>query len=239
MNALIKHTGTIITKGGTGLPANLPQRSHGEEIEAVAVRLNEAGRALVQTDYGHAVDRALAEVDELFAGYGIERLRDLVAERRRPATKVEIAKLVTLLVASKANTARVDGELYIRMLIEDIGAQAPSVGALDDACRHLRRTLKWLPECSEVLDALRAAESRLRSATWLLDRLPDLIAKASAAKVREAEIAVELRRRQKAEIRDRLIAGKHPATADLDLVEEVRAELAAADTNADDDEVPF
>ena len=60
-----------------------------------------------------------------------------------------------------------------RMLCEDVGAQQPTIGALEAACRELRRTSRFIPAISEVLTALAAAEESQIKIISTLSSLPE------------------------------------------------------------------
>lgn len=81
-------------------------------------------------------------------------------------TKSQVAKHVSLLVGSFPNANPADPEVYTMMLIEEIGAAEPSVIVLETACRNIRRSAKFLPAISEVLDALKEAK-KTWSKRWL------------------------------------------------------------------------
>lgn len=76
----------------------------------------------------------------------------------RPASMLEIGKQLAILVKCYPNAGSADGEIYGRMLIEDVAAMQPSIGDIDAACRHLRRTSKFTPAISEVLEAIAEAK---------------------------------------------------------------------------------
>jgi hypothetical protein len=89
----------------------------------------------------------------------LEQLESLAA----PATKTEIAKHLALLVKSFPNAGSADCEVYGRMLIEDVAADLPAIGDIEDACRQIRRTCRFLPTIAEVIEAIRVAKSRRRA----------------------------------------------------------------------------
>jgi hypothetical protein len=74
--------------------------------------------------------------------------------------KAQISKHVSMLLGSFPNANPSDPEVYTMMLIEEVVAVAPTVVTLEAACRSIRRTSKFLPTISEVLEAL-AAQSKL------------------------------------------------------------------------------
>jgi len=69
--------------------------------------------------------------------------------------KAQVAKHVSLLVGSFPNAAPGNPEVYVMMLVEEIIADAPSVPVLESTRRIIRRTQKFLPAISEVLEILK------------------------------------------------------------------------------------
>ncbi len=98
----------------------------------------------------------LAQVDLFVAGNA-----DLGAQLSRlqaKATKLEIFNQLALVTESRA---KVENAVYGRMLIEDVGAQEPSVGAIIATSRRVRRTCKYRPEIAEVIEILDDEEYKL------------------------------------------------------------------------------
>jgi hypothetical protein len=93
-----------------------------------------------------------------------------------PATHDDVAFQLAALVAAYPNS-RAD-ELFGRLIVSDVGASEPSVGALDAGCRHLRRTLKFPPAISEVCQAVESAADMFKRAIRHLDEMPRLISDA-------------------------------------------------------------
>jgi hypothetical protein len=90
--------------------------------------------------------------------WDVDQLRALAT----PATELEIAKHLALLLKAYPNAKAADGEVFGAMLIDDVAATRPSIGDIQEACRYLRRTSKFLPTIAEVLEAVATArESRL------------------------------------------------------------------------------
>jgi hypothetical protein len=58
------------------------------------------------------------------------------------------------------------------MLIEEVVAATPDVEVLESACRHIRRTSKFIPTVSELLDAI-ADQKKLWDAYWDATNLID------------------------------------------------------------------
>ena len=77
-----------------------------------------------------------------------------------PATKLQIAQCLALLLKSFPNAGSADAEVYGGMLVQDVVAAQPAVGDIEEACRHIRRTSKFLPTIAEVLETLTHAQQR-------------------------------------------------------------------------------
>jgi hypothetical protein len=75
----------------------------------------------------------------------------------RPATKVEIAQHLAVMLKSFPNSGNTDREAFARILAEDVGASQPSIGVLELACRNLRRNARFIPTINETLEALAGA----------------------------------------------------------------------------------
>jgi hypothetical protein len=148
---------------------NLPHRPRTESILARAEQVMLLPYPPRDGLRGHSAATLLAAFDaalpELEAA--LRELQNL----GRPATKVEIAKDLALLVKSYPNSGTTDGEVYGRMLIEDVAAEQPAIGDLAPACRNIRRTSKFLPSISEVLQAIAGAKNRREDLVYQLTRL--------------------------------------------------------------------
>jgi hypothetical protein len=92
---------------------------------------------------------------------------------------------------------------FVMALAEEIEEFPPSV--VKEVIRHLRRTMKWLPAISEVIDVCERRESKLRSlfasAEWELER-PLRMAQESRE---EAELAAKQERERRQEQREQAI----------------------------------
>lgn len=103
---------------------------------------------------------------------------------RRAATVDDIRLAVAELFAVTKHLDKVDGPVFQAALIQDIGDEEPTRLGLALALRKVRQTCRYMPSLAEVIDALRASESALRSAVTRLERLPDLIGRAEAFLIR-------------------------------------------------------
>lgn len=160
-----------------------------------------------------------------------EGLRSTIAEMRRPATRKELGALVAALLAGFPQAGKAD-PAFARVLIEDIAAKEPTIGALDDAVRTLRRSSTFLPAIAEVIEALDRSERNLANSAEFLDCLPELVA--DLRKKREDEIS-RREREQLADARRWLNNGNSPLLREIPepIVEKARALNAAEATGAD------
>jgi hypothetical protein len=83
-----------------------------------------------------------------------------------PATKLRIAKCLALLVKSFPNAGSADAEIYGGMLLQDVVAAKPTIGDIEETCRHIRGTSKFLPTIAEVLETLATAKETRQTITF-------------------------------------------------------------------------
>jgi hypothetical protein len=95
---------------------------------------------------------------ELLIVNGFNRTLAEIAKATAPASVAETKTELALLVGAFPNASKGDLRIFGRMLVEDVAAQRPSVAALSLACRRLRRTARFVPTISEVLEAIGTAE---------------------------------------------------------------------------------
>jgi hypothetical protein len=143
--------------------SNLPEIPRNEQIYARAERIMIRRHRPQREGMGRA-ESSLADLDAILpaALASLEELRILA----RPATKLEIAKQLAVLVMCYPNAGTADGEVYGRMLIEDVAAMQPSIGDVEGACREVRRTSRFCPTIAEVLEALEAAKNHREDITY-------------------------------------------------------------------------
>jgi hypothetical protein len=183
---------------------------------------NEAGRLAsqyrllekaAQNVYSHCSSEALKHAEYLLAEYDrrdrerAERL-DLAQREFEPdeaydedgMTRSQVAKHVSLLIGSFPNANPGDPETYTKMLIEEIMAAVVSVVSLETACRNIRRSAKFLPTISEVLEAIKEANS-LWSKRWeaiecFEEAAEELRTKLTAEKDRRAQQEIQREKRK-------------------------------------------
>ncbi len=105
--------------------------------------------------------------------------RNRIESACRPATAYELAGFIGMMLAGNPQSAKHQGgDQYATILVADISALSPSVGAIETGCRKIRTTSPWLPKIPDVLDAVREAGSMYAAAVRAADELPVLIARA-------------------------------------------------------------
>lgn len=135
-----------------------------------------------------------------------------------PATKAQIASHLAVLLKSFPNGGKDDAQVFGRMLCEDVGAQAPTIGGIEAACRNLRRTKNFIPTISETLAALAEAEESQRKTINTLAALPEGC-KRLAARVQDDLKREEEWKREDREEKERLARRQRAGeiNADMDL----------------------
>jgi hypothetical protein len=130
-------------------------------------RAHFAGDRNGRSHYEHLV----ATIDELTPT--VDKLCMQLEKLNKPATKLQIANHVALLLKSFPNSGKDNAEVFGRILVEDVAAMLPTIGCLEAACRALRRSCRFIPTISETLAALEAAEASQRQASRFLSGLPE------------------------------------------------------------------
>jgi hypothetical protein len=177
---------------------NLPRAQAGEQTFRDASALIERW----QRGHSEAGGRGLSHYEHLIAVIdeitpASDKLCAKLRKLSKPATKIEIANHLALLLKSFPNAGKDNAEVFGRMLCEDIGAQQPTIGGLEAACRHLRRTNRFIPVIAEVLTALAEAEASQRQIIRTLSSFPEhrqkLLARIADSKARQEECERENR----------------------------------------------
>ena len=88
--------------------------------------------------------------------------RQLVAteDSDRPVYS-EVAKMITILMGSFPTSKIPEPEIFVRVLMDDVMALEPSFVEMESTCRHLRKTKKFMPSISEVIEDTGGAEKAL------------------------------------------------------------------------------
>jgi hypothetical protein len=216
--SLVKITDKSPTVDLSNLPRALPAEQTARDAAAFIHRWNLARseqRAPNLSYHEHLLQVAEAVLPE--SEKHLARIQQLSA----PASKVQIANHLALLLKSFPNAGKDNAEVFGRMLCEDVGAQQPTIGALEAACRVLRRTSRFIPTISEALAALAEAEASQAETIRTLAGLPDHC-KWLAARVQD-----DIKRREEWDCEN--------------LEEKARAlrRQRAGEINADDSGLPF
>jgi hypothetical protein len=95
----------------------------------------------------------------------------------RRATELEIAQCLALLLKAYPNASGADGEIFGATLIEDVVLAEPAIGDIQEACKYLRRTSKFVPTIAQVLEALWEAKQERDVATRSIAPITTAIAK--------------------------------------------------------------
>src|SRR5229473_3185304 len=138
-----------IVKLNENLPRAQPMEQTGREVSNLIGRWHRAQRGEDRPQGRPHYEHLLAEIDTVLPE--AERLLARMEKLSAPASKTQLANHLAVLLKSFPNAGKDDAEVFGRMLCEDVGAQQPSVGGIEAACRHLRRTCRFIPTISEVL----------------------------------------------------------------------------------------
>lgn len=144
----------------------------------------------------------------------------------RPATDKEIREHLAILLGCLAGS-KGDAATFGKMLMIDVRAAAPSIGALEAACRKLRRTCTFVPSIAEVLKAIDEARGSLKTSRLLLERLPNFIEDGRTRIEQRRQFEAEERERRRKRIRDAIASRRSLWDFKPDEVEEVKAEMIA------------
>jgi hypothetical protein len=120
-------------------------------------------------------DAKVRKAEEFIASDLFRDYRNQLLRWARPATKAEIAKSMVLLVGSFTGKPA-NPKVFAVMLLEDVAAQCPSLLAVDIASRRLRRSSRFLPSISEVIQAINEAEHRVKIYAEVVEKLPGQVA---------------------------------------------------------------
>lgn len=179
------------------------------------------------------VEKAAAEARRALPA--IDHHVEVIEKARRPATNAELAQHLAATISAFPNiNGGVDPEMFARLLIADISALRPTVGAVEAGCRKVRRTAKYLPPISEFFSEIEGAEAvlyglaqRIASVDRHLDQAEAWVRDERARRLEVKRNEEERRQKTKAEIRRRLEDGKDASWYGRPLVREVEAEIAA------------
>ncbi len=134
------------------------------------------------------VRQLMADAERL---QGSDEYKDLVQLAARASEKVterELRVELGLLIAAFPNAPKGDLKAFGALLLQDCADLEPSRYGLATACRELRRTKKWLPSIAEVIEALSAAERRLKEQKYRIENVPRVLEKARYIEAEYARI---------------------------------------------------
>ena len=80
----------------------------------------------------------------------------------------EVARMITILMGSFPTSKIPEPEIFVRVLMDDVMALDPSFVEMESTCRELRKTKKFMPSVSEVIEELEEQQEALGPAarTW-------------------------------------------------------------------------
>ncbi|MFC5517076.1 hypothetical protein [Kaistia terrae] len=210
-------------------PISERARKKAEELTGVVHEAERILRGDMFAVYSRDIATALvAQLDAAadVAGPVLNQLRTGEAK----ATTAEISQRLALVIGSNPSTGKGDAAIYGRMLAERVGAQEPTVGALEAACVRIMDTQTFLPSIAEVLAALKSEEALQARWIALLLRLPEarqgLLDAIAAEEQRTLERRASVKRTMRWHIeRGRPFPPPHTAN-EHDIVAEVQAEMS-------------
>lgn len=104
----------------------------------------------------------------------------------------QVAKMITVLMGSFPTAKIPEPEIFVPTLLDDVMALAPRFVELESTCRHLRKTKRFMPSISEVIETLEEQQelwNRRASTVWIEEVYNELCAEITKAKAAEvAEI---------------------------------------------------
>ena len=88
----------------------------------------------------------------------------------------EVAKMITVLMGSFPTSKIPEPEIFVRALMDDVMALDPSFVEMESTCRELRKTKKFMPSISEVIEELEKQKElwdRRSDVVWFLEEWYD------------------------------------------------------------------
>ncbi len=114
-------------------------------------------------------------------------------EDREHPVRAEVAKMIAILMGSFPTSKIPEPEIFVPALLDDVMALDPTFVEMEATCRHLRKTKKFMPSISEVIETLEEQKvlwDRRSDAVWFMEEWYDdlcaEIARAKAAEDRKA-----------------------------------------------------
>jgi hypothetical protein len=106
------------------------------------------------TKFVQNMHATISEAEAVANSVDLTAIANAISATARPASVQEIKRQLQMLIGAFPNTSKQDLSLFGVALLEDVVAATPTIGALTDACRHLRRSCRFVPAICEVLNAL-------------------------------------------------------------------------------------
>ena len=132
-------------------------------------------------------------------------------ESNRPVYS-EVAKMITILMGSFPTAKIPEPEIFVRALMDDVMALDPSFVEMESTCRELRKTNKFMPSISEVIEELEKQQElwdQRSDVVWFLEEwYEDLPKQIASAKAAEEAILARKKAAEEAQGRRRGQAGK-------------------------------
>ena len=120
-----------------------------------------------------SLEAAVAEAESIDSA-----LVDEVRSMGQVASGAELKTFLRMLVSAWPNASQNDLAGYGLQLSQDVEDQRPSRYALRESSRCLRRTSRFLPSISEVLDVIAMADKKMAAVLKTLDQIPVALAQA-------------------------------------------------------------
>jgi hypothetical protein len=138
------------------------------KAESIVINL---GRARGYVDTYH-LKAALTEAHTLLSQNDFEAIGDDLRARSRPATRAEAAQYLSLLIGSFPSARIPNPEVFGKLLVEEVLAGTPSIGAVIEGTSRVRRKSKFMPSIAEILKAIEWADTELSMHLGVLEQLP-------------------------------------------------------------------
>jgi hypothetical protein len=211
--------GQLIGGLKAGTLARLPHPQMLEREMSVALQLLRRMQTVSAYRIRSCLEETVSQAAQIAAAIDFRAVAAALASRKKPAGEELAAKHLALLVGSFPSAKPGDADVYGTFLIEEVLSTNPSVGAIEDGCRYLRRTSTFLPSIAEVVRAIQSAEDRLSEWTRVAEQfdLELLKTRARIAQLDQERAEVEERRRakeaQQKELIRRMIESGEPTSA--------------------------
>jgi hypothetical protein len=108
-----------------------------------------------------------------------------------------VARMIAVLMGSFPTSKIPEPEIFVRVLMDDVMALDPSFVEMESTCRELRKTKKFMPSVSEVIEELEEQKElwgRRSDVVWYLEEWYDDL-RPAIAKAKVAEEAILARKK--------------------------------------------